>query len=79
MKTQNLINIFGTASSLARFLGITPHAVYQWPEYVPRKWGYEVQARSGGRIEYTPEPGSETEKIAQMDICLFVQKDIETN
>lgn len=32
MKKQDAIQAFGTPSKLARAIGITPQAVYQWPE-----------------------------------------------
>lgn len=73
MKTNELIKLFGTASKLARFLGISPQAIYQWPEYVPRQWGFEIEVRSYGVVKYTPEPNSKVEKIVQKDFCLFVQ------
>lgn len=75
MKTDDLIKLFGTATRLAKFLGISPQAIYQWPKYVPRHWGYEIEARSKGEIKYLPEPGSRTESIVQMNISSFVQKD----
>lgn len=75
MKTAQLIEIFGgNASLLAKILGITPQAIYQWPEYVPRAWGYEIEARTKGRVKYVPEPGSAAELSAQINICTFVQK-----
>ncbi len=78
MKTDELIKVFGTASRLSRFLGISPQAIYQWPEYVPRHWGYEVEARSKGVIKYTPEPGSKTEAIVQVNFCSFVSTNKST-
>ena len=75
MKTEKLVSLFGKTSKLATFLGITPHAIYQWPEYVPRQWGYEIEARSAGLIKYEPAPNSAVDKIAQMNISTFVDLD----
>ncbi len=32
MKKQDAIRIFGTGTKLAHAIGISPQAVYQWPE-----------------------------------------------
>lgn len=37
MTKSEAINFFGGASNLARALGLTPHAIYQWPAKVPAR------------------------------------------
>ena len=43
MKTEDAIRKFGTGAKLARALGITPAAVYQWGVEVPRLRQYEIR------------------------------------
>jgi DNA-binding transcriptional regulator YdaS (Cro superfamily) len=42
MKTQHAISFFGTAAELAKALGITPGAISQWGEDVPKLRAYEI-------------------------------------
>lgn len=78
MKTNDLITMFGSRSNIARFLGISPQAVYQWPGDVPRAWGYEIQVRTGGAIKYCPPAGSDLEQLLKEDFCTFKQKYIRS-
>jgi len=36
MRTDEAIEFFGSASNLAKAIGITPGAVTQWPDLVPK-------------------------------------------
>tara|TARA_R110002124_G_scaffold1200_2_gene6586 strand:- start:229 stop:534 length:306 start_codon:yes stop_codon:yes gene_type:complete len=40
--TAKVIAAFGNKSKVARAVGITPHAVYQWGEYVPDSRLYHI-------------------------------------
>lgn len=43
MKTKDAIDAFGTASAMARALGITPSAISQWGEDVPDLRAYQIR------------------------------------
>jgi len=56
MTRQNAIDIFGGVQELARALGITDKAVYQWGEIVPELRVYqirELQARKATLADRT--------------------------
>lgn len=36
MRTDEAVEIFGTQKALAAAIGISPSAVYQWGEFVPK-------------------------------------------
>ncbi len=40
--TAKVIAAFGNKSKVAKAVGITPHAVYQWGEYVPDSRRYHI-------------------------------------
>lgn len=66
MLTATALETFeNNASRLARFLGVTPQAVYAWGENVPRHWGYELQVRTRGKLKYIPAAGSQIEQLTQ--------------
>lgn len=44
MKTADAIAEFGTGVALARALGISPSAVYQWGDEVPELRVYQIEA-----------------------------------
>ncbi|WP_129141497.1 Cro/CI family transcriptional regulator [Modicisalibacter coralii] len=54
MKTKAAIEHFGTASAVARALGITPHAVIQWGDVVPIRRQYELERITKGELKAAP-------------------------
>lgn len=58
MKTQQAIDLAGNAASLAKLLGITPSAITQWGEDVPkgRIWQLKVLRPAWFRKAKTPTP-----------------------
>jgi DNA-binding transcriptional regulator YdaS (Cro superfamily) len=44
MNKSKAIKTFGTASDLARVLGCTPSAIFQWPEVLPLRIADRVLA-----------------------------------
>lgn len=72
MNKQKTINRFGSGTRLAEFLGVTPQTVYQWPETIPKAWGYELEARSNGVLKYVPPVNSKQESLVQKDFSTFV-------
>jgi transcriptional repressor of cell division inhibition gene dicB len=43
MKTQDAINLAGSPTRLARILGITPSAISQWGETLPKARIWQLQ------------------------------------
>ena len=37
MKKQNAIELFGSVREMAKAMGITPQAIYQWPNKLPQE------------------------------------------
>ena len=72
MNKQKTIDLFGSGTRLAEFLGVTPQTIYQWPETIPKAWGYELEARSNGVLKYVPPAGSRQETLVQKDFSTFV-------
>jgi len=57
MKKTTAINFFGSTKKLADALGISRHAIYQWPEDLPQRTADEVvgAAIRTGRISVDSE------------------------
>lgn len=51
MKTVDAIKYFQTAAELARALGCTPQAIYQWGETVPPLRAYQIERLTKGRLK----------------------------
>lgn len=58
MRKQDAISLFGTARALASALGITPQAVYQWPEKISQEQADRVTgaAMRLGKIKPCAQP-----------------------
>lgn len=50
MKTENAINYFGSASKLAKALGISRHAIYQWGDDVPELRALQLEKMTSGKL-----------------------------
>ena len=51
MKKSEAIKHFGTATKLAKALGITKSAVSLWPEKIPRGRAFEIQVLTKGKLK----------------------------
>lgn len=51
MKTADAIRHFGNVAKLADALGITPQAVYDWGEFLPRGRAFELQVLTEGALK----------------------------
>jgi transcriptional repressor of cell division inhibition gene dicB len=51
MKTQDAIRHFGSATELAKALGIWKTAVSQWGENVPPRRAYEIERLTRGKLK----------------------------
>lgn len=51
MKTQDVIDYFGTVAKAAEALGMTHQAIYAWKDEVPRTRQAHVEAATKGRIK----------------------------
>lgn len=62
MKTDEAVQLFKNAARLARKLGITPSAVYQWGAEVPRLREYEIKelVAQGKHLESDEEIGPQS-------------------
>jgi DNA-binding transcriptional regulator YdaS (Cro superfamily) len=43
MKTQDAISLFGSIKALAKALGITQPAIYQWGDNVPELRAFQIR------------------------------------
>lgn len=62
MKKSTAIHLFGSIPELARLLGITPHAIYQWGEEVPPLRAFQIKELAGQKgipIPHSPHPEQE--------------------
>jgi|TARA_R100001086_G_scaffold183119_1_gene102137 DNA-binding transcriptional regulator YdaS (Cro superfamily) len=50
MTTQQAITYFGDHKKLAKALGISPNAIYQWSAYPPRLRQFELERLTFGRL-----------------------------
>ena len=53
MKTQDVVNHFGSVAALAAALGVRRQAIYQWGEQVPEGRRFEIEVKSGGVFKAT--------------------------
>ncbi|RCN55775.1 Cro/CI family transcriptional regulator [Acidiferrobacter thiooxydans] len=51
MRTKDAIKQFRTAVALARALGCTPQAIYQWGERVPKLRAYQIELLTKGQLK----------------------------
>lgn len=56
MKTQDAIDFFGNAATLAAQLGIWRSAVSQWGDEVPPRRAYEIERLTKGKLKATFTP-----------------------
>jgi DNA-binding transcriptional regulator YdaS (Cro superfamily) len=54
MLKSAVISHFGSAAAVARALGLTRGAVWQWPEIVPRSSAYHIEVVTGGQLRVDP-------------------------
>jgi len=55
MKKADAIEHFGGEVPLAKALGITPEAIYQWKERVPRGRAFQIEILTNGVLKANPE------------------------
>ena len=51
MKKIDAIKHFGGVAGLAKKLGITPEAIYQWGDDVPGSREYQIQVLTNGKLK----------------------------
>lgn len=54
MRTQLVIDYFGTAAETARQLGISKGAISQWGEHVPFARALQIERMTRGRLKFSP-------------------------
>jgi DNA-binding transcriptional regulator YdaS (Cro superfamily) len=55
MKTKDAIDYFGGIKELANFLGIWPHNISRWGEFVPEARAYELEVKTEGKLKAESE------------------------
>ena len=55
MKTEAVIEHFGTKAAVARALGVSMAAVSQWGEMVPVGRAYQIEVITGGALKASKE------------------------
>ena len=55
MLKSDVIRHFGGQGAVARALGITRGAVWQWPEIVPRGSAYQIEVITAGELRVDPD------------------------
>lgn len=56
MQKSDAIQYFGSAPKLARALGLTRQAIYQWPDTVPDLYQYKLAAITDGALRVSSLP-----------------------
>lgn len=51
MKTSEAIKYFNGVKGLASALGIWPHNIKRWGEYVPKARAYELEVKTNGKLK----------------------------
>ena len=54
MYKKRIISYFGNETSVAKFLSITPTAVYRWPKIIPEKQAFRLDHLTKGKLKYEP-------------------------
>ena len=65
MKTQDVIDYYGSVAKAAEALGVTHQAIYKWGDEVPMTRQAHVQLATKGRVKKDKAPrikSKETEK-----------------
>lgn len=62
---QDIILFFGGVDRLAKALGITRQAIYQWKNTIPRACGYQIEVLSHGRLKAKNMPLTMKKHIAK--------------
>jgi len=50
MKKKDAIEHFGSVADLAKTLGITPEAIYQWGDDVPEGRAFQIDVLTKGKL-----------------------------
>jgi hypothetical protein len=54
MRKRDAIKFFGTATEMARALGITRQSITSWGDHVPLARQYQIERLSRGRLQAPP-------------------------
>ena len=72
MKKQNVLDLFGTNTALAAFLGVTPQYISRWPDNIPEYIAYELHVRTDGVLKL--DLAATKQPYKRMDYETFVQE-----
>ena len=68
MRKADVVSFFGSIPAAAKALGITPHAIYQWDDLVPRGSAYTAQVVSEGKLKVDPALYPPKKKLLDAEI-----------
>ena len=51
MKTEDAVKHYGSIKKLADELGIWPHNISRWGEFVPMARAYEIEVKTNGALK----------------------------
>ena len=51
MKTEDAVNYYGSIKGLSDALGIWPHNISRWGEFVPMARAYELEVKTNGALK----------------------------
>ena len=67
MRTDDAVDIFGTKDALAKAIGISPSAVYQWGDEVPMSRRQSVRLAMRARAEEMEREAKQLRNMASGD------------
>ncbi|WP_163833261.1 Cro/CI family transcriptional regulator [Spartinivicinus ruber] len=68
MRKVDAINYFGTASNLAKALGIKPSAITQWREFVPPLRAFQLEHLTQGKLKARKIPNQATNNTTCVEV-----------
>jgi hypothetical protein len=54
MNKADVIRHFGTITAMAKAIGISRQAIYDWPELIPEQWAWTIEGKTGGALRVNP-------------------------
>ena len=54
MRKEEVLKHFGSASELARILGISPASISEWGKLIPKGRAYQIQVITAGALRVDP-------------------------
>ena len=65
MRKRDLVRHFGTASAVAKALGIGKACVSKWDDQVPQRYAYEIERITRGKLKAPWPPPDRPNMVVQ--------------